>query len=223
MWVAQLEPGELLTRRPGNLATWQPGVAFIHILESQTNASICNSFAAIQKTCHAQPQRHFSWTATPPTHTRTRMWCAGWASGGQRCMSIKALPVPPNWIYATFMCRCKFVELRRSETRAKNHQDNERRRELGAGRVGWSSGSEAISWARNSTWNLAENNCKLLLLWVPTTFEDLKWNYAKTFGRSNANFLKRSACHECAERLGAFLLRFLRCGTHNLQLVPVDS
>lgn len=31
--------------------------------------------------------------------------------------SIKALPVAPNWIYATFMRRCKFVELRRSSAR----------------------------------------------------------------------------------------------------------
>lgn len=37
------------------------------------------------------------------------------------------------------------------------------------------------------------NNCKLLPLLAHTTFEDFKWNYAKTFG---PNFLKRSAAGE---------------------------
>ncbi|KAM8717032.1 hypothetical protein ACLKA7_003840 [Drosophila subpalustris] len=46
---------------------------------------------------------------------------------GTSATSIKVLPVPPNWIYATFMCRCKFVELRRCAARVKNQQDNESR------------------------------------------------------------------------------------------------
>lgn len=114
--------------------------------------------------------------------------------------SIKALPVAPNWIYATFMCRCKFVELRRSSARldsthlcaarAKNEERNERHLESGAKAVGGEFGGVAATNSMRVQTRQDSNNCKLLPLLLHTTFEDFKWNYAKTF---RPNFLKRSA------------------------------
>ncbi|KAL7742307.1 hypothetical protein ACLKA6_005566 [Drosophila palustris] len=94
---------------------------------------------------------------------------------GTSATSIKVLPVPPNWIYATFMCRCKFVELRRSAARAKNQQDNESwQGNNGATgqRAGGNTGSMRRSCGNHKLDAKRANNCKLLPR--RTTFEDFK-------------------------------------------------
>jgi len=110
--LSNLNLGKLLTCRPDDLATQRR----IHSYVSESNKSgICNSFTAIHQTPTLNEARPPP-VPLPPLQVQR---CAATpirgtllVCGEAAATSIKALPVPPNWIYATFMCRCKFVELR---------------------------------------------------------------------------------------------------------------